>query len=132
LLRTRLIACLIPLLAACAAEVQHSPSAAPAMAAGTSPRSFQLASDLKIDLQTGYTRTLKRDWNWIPLGVIAQGEVFKPEGQVLTVEGANVHEAYIVVVNGTLVGFYLPVEKAYVALVPQRVLPINLEGGRRP
>jgi hypothetical protein len=123
LLRPSLIACLIPPLFACAADLQRLPSAEPALAAGASARSIQLSSDVPVELHTGYTRTLKRDAKWRFVGSISQGEVFKPEGQVLTVEGAHVHEAYIVVAGGNLVGFYLPVEKAFVPLVPQRVLP---------
>jgi len=34
------------------------------------------------------------------------------------VEGAHVHEAYLVVAGDRLVGFYLPVEKAYSPATP--------------
>jgi hypothetical protein len=37
--------------------------------------------------------------------------VYATRDRVLTVEASNVHEAYIVVSNGKLVGFFLPVEK---------------------
>jgi len=127
--RAAVIACALAMLAACAADIQRIPSAEPALATGAGPRSIRLDSDITIELHTGYTRTLKRDARWISLGGIAQGEVFRPEGQVLTVEGAHVHEAYIVVRDGNLVGFYLPVEKAFVPLVPQKPLPIKNQGG---
>ena len=126
--RAGLIACVLAVLAACAVEVQRNPSAAPAIAAGAKPRVIRLESDVLVNLHTGYTRTLKRDARWVSVGTIAQGEVFKPEGQVLTVEGAHVHEAYIVVSDGKLTGFYLPVENAFVPLVPQRALPISHQG----
>jgi hypothetical protein len=32
---------------------------------------------------------------------------------VFTVEGSHIHEAYLVVDSGTLVGFYLPAEQSY-------------------
>ncbi|HZM48012.1 MAG TPA: hypothetical protein VFC14_24570 [Burkholderiales bacterium] len=128
MLRAGSIACLLAMLAACATEVQRTPSAAPVIAAGANSRVIRLGSDVLVNLHTGYTRTLKRDARWVSVGTIAQGEVFKPEGQVLTVEGAHVHEAYIVVSDGKLTGFYLPVENAFVPLVPQKALPINHQG----
>ena len=128
MLRAGPVACLLAVLAACAAEVQRTPSAAPAIAAGANPRVIRLERDVLINLHTGYTRTLKRDARWVSVGAIAQGEVFKPEGQVLTVEGAHVHEAYMVVSDGKLVGFYLPVKNSFVPLVPPRALPITEQG----
>jgi hypothetical protein len=70
-------------------------------------------------------RTLRSGSRWTLVGGIAQGLVYRPDGGVLTVEGANVHEAYLVVSGTELVGFYLPVEKAFVTLTPRRVLPIR-------
>ena len=46
-------------------------------------------------------------------GDISQGQVLKPLDTVLTVEGTNVREAYAVVHNGSWVGFWLPVERAF-------------------
>ncbi len=44
---------------------------------------------------------------------ISYGDVYKTNDQILTVEGSNIYEAYIVVSSGKLVGFYLPVEQSY-------------------
>ncbi|MBI1965647.1 MAG: hypothetical protein HYS46_05305 [Betaproteobacteria bacterium] len=118
-LRIALIACL--LLAACVAEVRRVPSADPVFSGN--PRFIRIARDLSVELHTGYHRTLKQDSSWTYIGSIAQGEVFRSSGDALTVEGAHVHEAYLVVSGGRLVGFYLPVEKAFAPLATQPVLP---------
>ena len=39
-------------------------------------------------------------------------------GTVFTIEGANMHEAYLVLREGRVVGFYLPGERAFSALEP--------------
>jgi hypothetical protein len=52
---------------------------------------------------------------WQKTGSIGQGDVYKRVGDVFTIEGAHVHEAHIVVSKQELVGFYLPVEKVFVA-----------------
>jgi hypothetical protein len=56
--------------------------------------------------------------------MIEQGEVFKPLDQCLTVECSNVFEAYLVVQNHQLTGFYLPVQDGFVPLKGPVDLPI--------
>jgi len=72
-----------------------------------------MGTNVDITLDSGYTRALRRGSRWQSVGRLPQGEVYKPIDSVLTVEGANVHEAYIVVEGKRLVGFYLPVENAF-------------------
>jgi hypothetical protein len=50
------------------------------------------------------------------VGSIAQGQVFRSVDSVLTIEGRQVHEAYLVISGGALLGFYLPGESNYAAL----------------
>ena len=50
---------------------------------------------------------------WRFAGVIPQGGVYRAAQGVLTVEGANIHEAYLVIRERQVVGFYLPVEQAF-------------------
>ena len=76
-------------------------------------RPVVLDRDVHLELPTAYDRLLKQGSRWIPVGNIPQGAVFRPDGHVLTIEGAHVHEAYIVISTERLVGFYLPVEKAF-------------------
>jgi len=84
-----------------------------------------IAEDTLIALETGYSRTLPRGSKWAWIGTIPEGDVYKPLEIVFTVEGAHVHEAYIVVNQGTLVGFYLPVEKAFSPLSSKYLLKLT-------
>jgi hypothetical protein len=76
-------------------------------------RSFKLDSEVTVHLDTGYDRVLKKDSRWACVGVTPEGDVFRTKDQILTVEGSNIHEAYIVVKSQNLVGFYLPVERTF-------------------
>lgn len=42
-----------------------------------------------------------------------QGDVYRPVGTIFTIEGRKVHEAYLVIRDRTLGGFYLPGEQNY-------------------
>lgn len=78
-----------------------------------SGKHFVLASDARCGIGTGYGRVLRQGTRWELVGAIAQGDVYRSRDQTLTVEGYNVHEAYVVVQDDLLVGFYLPVEKTF-------------------
>ena len=73
----------------------------------------------------GYERTLRQGTNWDLVGTIPEGEVYKPRDQVLTVECSNVFEAYLVVSEDFLVGFYLPVEGEFVSIPEKLELPVE-------
>jgi hypothetical protein len=75
--------------------------------------SLELEEEAKVSLGTGYSRTLKAKTRWAYVGSISYGDVFKTKDQILTVEASNIHEAYIVISSGNLVGFYLPVENSF-------------------
>ncbi len=72
---------------------------------------FETDTDLRLD--TGYTRTLARSSIWKPAGLLPQGTVYRPAGTVFTIEGRQVHEAYLVIQDKQLIGFYLPGEQTY-------------------
>lgn len=74
---------------------------------------FALEKEVKVSLGTGYSRVLTKGTKWHPVGMIVNGDVYRTNDQVLTVEASNIHEAYIVVSARKLVGFYLPVEKTF-------------------
>jgi hypothetical protein len=109
-LRLLLSACLVIAVSGCAVQ-QLAAVMAPAESA-----EYTLASAAELQLNTGYRRTLKQGSRWTRIGHLPQGDVYKPSTDVFTVEGAHVHEAYLVAEGGTLVGFYLPAEKSYSAL----------------
>ncbi|MGH8633933.1 MAG: hypothetical protein ACRET7_07355 [Burkholderiales bacterium] len=101
------------LIAGCATEVQKFPSPTPHAAPEVRLRSVVLVRNVEVELPTSYKRLLKQGSTWTYVGNIPQGEVFRPDSDVLTVEGSHVHEAYLVISASRLVGFYLPVEKAF-------------------
>jgi len=98
-------------LSACALPVHQMALSAPI--APASGHSFVLAKDAYCSIGTGYGRTLRAGTHWDLFGTIDRGEVYRSQDQLLTVEGFNVHEAYLVIKNDSLVGFYLPVEKTF-------------------
>jgi hypothetical protein len=84
---------------------------------------FVMARDLEITPPGGFQRTIRGGTTWDLVGTCAQGDVYKSKDQVLTVEASHVHEAYLTVSHGKLVGFYLPAEKAHVPLGYETELP---------
>src|SRR5471032_2215638 len=86
-------------LCACAA-VQHTSTHFEPVAATADATQRVLAQGLEIQLDTGYRRSLKPGSHWIDAGHVPQGEVYKPYKDVLTLEGAQIHEAYLVVDGG--------------------------------
>lgn len=98
-------------LAGCASEVVRTPVTIEVDVAQTTQ--MLIDKDVDITLDGGYHRTLRSGTTLTRVGKIDQGAIFKPSNTVFTVEGRHVHEAYIVLHKGALVGFYLPVEKAY-------------------
>ena len=99
---------------ACAFDVSHIKQI-PSQIEATHPSksTFRLEEEMTVDLGTGYSRTLRRGTTWVYVGTIKEGDVFKTSDQILTIEASNIYEAYIVVSSENLIGFYLPVEKAY-------------------
>jgi hypothetical protein len=74
---------------------------------------FRLVEAVEIRLTGGYSRSLKKDTRWNCVGTIEQGHVYRTKDQILTVEASNIYEAYIVISDNKLVGFYLPVEHSF-------------------
>lgn len=110
---------------ACAA-VHYAPTQLDPIPATAAAPVRTLARDTSITFDTGYQRQLKAGSSWQRVGTVPQGEVYRPVQDVFTVEGANMHEAYLIVRNDQLVGFYLPAEHGFSALgkpQPLRLTP---------
>lgn len=91
-----------------------------------SGRSFILTDEVHIkDTPCGYSRTLGKSTTWEFFGTIPEGEVFRSKDQALTVECSNVFEAYLVISENRLIGFYLPVEKGFVSIKDPLLFPIT-------
>ena len=108
----------------CSCAVQQTPAVISLVPAGDSVERT-LASALAIQLNTGYHRTLKVGSHWRQIGSVPQGAVYKPYLDVFTIEGAHIHEAYLVVESAMLVGFYLPAERSYVSLNQRKSILFN-------
>lgn len=79
-----------------------------------------------IALPTGFKRTISKDTQWKKAGQIPQGTVYRATGAIFTIEGRNVHEAYLVLDgNQALVGFYLPGESKFSKLTQPIQLRTN-------
>jgi hypothetical protein len=110
--RAFIVALLVVGQLACSAEVQRWPSALLAEAPA-SPVPIYTVHPVQLQLAGGYERLIPARTEFIEAGRLKQGNILRPTRHVLTVEGAHVHEAYLVVIDDTIVGFYLPVERAF-------------------
>ena len=88
--------------------------------------SWKLLKEVNVTLSSGYNEKLKSETKWDYIGKVEQGDVFKTEDQILTVEGSNIFEAYLVVSNGYIKGFYLPVEKTFSPLSSPKKLEMEI------
>jgi hypothetical protein len=84
-----------------------------------------LQQNIDVPLKSWSTTHLNKDTTWQYVGHIEKGDVYKTKDQIVTVEGPNVYEAYIVIFDGSLVGFYLPVEKAFSPIKAAIKLPMK-------
>ncbi|WP_374581490.1 hypothetical protein [Pseudoduganella sp.] len=103
----------------CGCAVVHQPTSMTPVAAESR---LTLAVAVPLRLETGYERTLMQGSQWTRVGQVPQGDVLRPYKHVLTVEGSHIHEAWLVVKDGKLVGFYLPAEGAF---SPQKPVPLS-------
>jgi hypothetical protein len=86
---------------------------------------FELTDDVNITLNTGYRRKLNKGTKWHYINTISKGDIFKTNDQIFTIEGSNIFEAFIVVSDKQLVGFFLPVEETFSPLSNPKPLPIS-------
>ncbi|SPK73983.1 conserved protein of unknown function [Cupriavidus taiwanensis] len=87
-------------------------------------RRIQILIATTVQLDTGYSRTLPERSVWSRVGRVPQGDIYRPIGTIFTIEGRQVHEAYLVIRDKTLVGFYLPGEQNYSPL--STAVPLDL------
>ncbi|SOZ22824.1 conserved hypothetical protein [Cupriavidus taiwanensis] len=87
-------------------------------------RRIQILIATTVQLDTGYSRTLPERSVWSRMGRVPQGDIYRPIGTIFTIEGRQVHEAYLVIRDKTLVGFYLPGEQNYSPL--STAVPLDL------
>lgn len=109
----------------CAAEISRAPTQF-SPSTGEGGRFLVIARNVTVVPESGYPRTLKAGSTWKFVGRTPQGAVFQIKDDVFVIGGRNRHEAYCVISDDhQLVGFFLPVEQAFVALPSPVQLPIN-------
>jgi hypothetical protein len=118
------IAVICMMLAGCATEIartatQFSP------AVGADNRYIVVTREVTVTPSAGYSRTLKAGSTWRYVGRIPEGAVYKVQDDVFMLEGKHMHEAYCVIANSELVGFYLAVENAFSPLSSRVPLSLN-------
>lgn len=112
---------LCALLTACASRIDTQQVA---ITHATGP-AVEVTQDTPVLLSTGYRRVLARGSRWLPMGQVPQGLVYRPADTVFTIEGRDVHEAYLVVSVQRLVGFYLPGEHRFSPLSQPLSVPLK-------
>src|SRR5437879_13307735 len=95
-LRALATCALLSAAAGCAMQVQHRPANLTATAPEAAAPSSRTAAPIHFRLSTGYDRTIPAMTEFVQVGEIPEGKVLRPKSYVLTVEGAHVHEAYLV------------------------------------
>jgi hypothetical protein len=104
--------CVAVAVSACATDVLRTPAALDP-APSSDRASFHVAEEASVRSTSGYRRVIAPGSGWTLRGRIAQGAVYARRDGVFTIEGAHVHEAFLVLDGNRLVGFYLPVERAF-------------------
>ena len=105
-------------LTACAQMVTTEPARLEPVDAAEAPAVITVRDTIDIRLDTRYSRTLLAGTRWRKVGRLAHGDVYRPVDGVFSIEGRQVHEAYLVISGTSLRGFYLPGEANYSPLVP--------------
>ncbi|MEO6364406.1 MAG: hypothetical protein ABIO71_14350 [Caldimonas sp.] len=118
------LALAVALVTACAPMITVQPARLDTASGAAAPEAIVVRDALDFRLPTGYSRTLPAASRWRRVGRLAQGEVYRPVDFVFSIEGRQVHEAYLVVAERRLVGFYLPGESTFSPLVA--TLPLAL------
>lgn len=117
-------------LGGCASEVTRHPVDL-SRARRPPDKSFVASQTVMVRLDSGYDRSIRAGTEFVDAGGIAQGDILKPTNATFTVEGAHMHEAYLVVNTGRIVGFYLPVEKSFSPLSASITLPLEIKEFRK-
>jgi hypothetical protein len=112
-------------LCGCAFDVSHVKQTPAAFTSASDSPSFLLIREVKARLGTGFPTILRANTTWNQVGATEAGKVYATKDQVVKVEASNIYEAYIVVSNNCLTGFYLPVEKTVTPL--SHALPLEIQ-----
>lgn len=96
--------------------------------AGTIEHRFELRQAAVVTPPKGYAREVPAGSRWQSVGTLPQGTVYRRLNSVFSIQGRHVHEAYLVVKQNAVQGFFLPAESQYSSLTS----PIPLITGALP
>lgn len=113
------------LLTGCASEIKKESVILTDTGSDNPLSMIQFSRDVTIKLPTRYTRKIYKNTKWRRVGSVSSGHVYQPVNCIFTIEGAHIREAWLVIKDGYLTGFYLPGENAFTELSPNVALPIN-------
>lgn len=117
-------ACVI-VLGGCMAVRSERVSLVP-VAASEPVSTIQLSRAVIATLPNEGAVTLPSGSQWQRVGAILQGDVYRAQGRLFTIQTRRQNEAYPVASSGKLVGFYLPGEGSYIALSRPVTLPVEM------
>jgi len=104
------------LCAGCAPEIVRS--TIPFVQKTGSDEVIQLSKSTTVPNYSGAGNTLFVGTRWQYVGDVSHGKVYRSRDTVFFLRGANTHEAYLVIKDKKLLGFYLPGDKAWSPLEP--------------
>ena len=96
------------------------------VAAADPVSSIQLSRAVVAVLPNETVVTLASGSQWKRTGAILQGDVYRSQGGLFTIQTRRQNEAYLVASSGKLVGFYLPGESSFMALSRPVNLPVEM------
>lgn len=112
------------LMPGCAFDISHV-TRVPTTFTSADGSGWTLQQNQSISVGSGFPTKLRHGTRWQLAGRIPQGDVYRSSDQVVTVEASNIYEAMVVLQGDKLVGFYLPVERSFVAASQPGPLPIE-------
>jgi hypothetical protein len=115
------------LLAGCAAPLDSFPAHfAPVDVGSSRPAELAVIAPAVVRPSHGRRRLVEAGSLWQAVGRVEQGDVYKRVNGIFIVQARDIHEAYLVVSNGMVVGFYLAAEGTFSPATPP--VPLTLKG----
>lgn len=87
---------------------------------------IQLSRMVIASLPNESSVTLRSGSQWRRVGALPQGDVYRAQDGLFTIQTRRQGEAYLVASSGRLLGFYLPGESAYLPLTRPVTLPVEM------
>ena len=115
----------------CASHVVTEATQLPVYRESQSAKYILITEEAWVSSTAGYPRVITNGSKWEYVGLITQGNAYKPIDHIFTIEGYHVHEAYLVVDDKKLIGFYLPAEKTFSGVRKEILLKYKIIDGQR-